>query len=186
MLVAVIAWPQVKAQTRTSRQFRNFDKVTTEAGMQFTFPEEFKEIQVVNTEDFPFDYAISLPDKDFEIWFMIRSVKNYPRVPPPEGFNVDSTYNFMAETQAKAFAGDNTISARIIPADILARYNADAGKTYLLDLQDLLETKHYKYALLVTLEKSHTGTILVVCLGNDKGTDFFQNINKAVTCLKFK
>ncbi|MBS1530270.1 MAG: hypothetical protein JSU01_08180 [Bacteroidetes bacterium] len=186
LLIAALASPQAKQQTHTGRQFRNFEKLTTEAGMQFTFPEEFKEIPAVNTADFPFDYAISLPGKDFEIWFMVRSEKNYPHVPPSEGFNPDSTYNFMAVTEAKALAGDNPVSARTIPAEILDRYNADAGKTYLLDLQDLLETKRYKYALLVTLEKSHTGTILVVCLANSKGTDFFQDINKAVACLKFR
>ncbi|HEX3386107.1 MAG TPA: hypothetical protein VHS53_13000 [Mucilaginibacter sp.] len=183
LLIAAIAWPQAKPQTH-SKQLSNFNKLTAEAGMLFTFPEEFKEIPVVNTERFPFDYAISLPDKEFEIWFMVRAPKNYPKV-PSEAFNPDSTYNHMAETEAKAFTGDH-ISSRGIPKDILARYNADEGKTYLLDLQDLLETKHYKYALLVTLEKDHTGTVLVVCLGNDKGTGFFQNINKAVTCLKFK
>jgi hypothetical protein len=117
---------------------------------------------------------------------MVRSEKKYPRVPPTEGFNTDSTYNYMAETVALAFTGNQALSARIIPKDILARYNADAGKTYLLDLQYLMETKHYKYALLVTLEKDHTGTVLVACLGNDKGTGFFQNINKAANCLKFK
>lgn len=185
LLIGVISWSQVKPQAHTGKQFINFNKLTAEAGMQFTFPEEFKEIPVVNTEDFPFDYAISLPGKDFEIWFMVRSPKNYPKV-PIEAFNIDSTYNYMAETEAKAFTGAGYGSARIIPLDILARYGANAGKTYLLDLQDLLETRHYKYALLVTLEKDHTGTVLVVCLGNDKGTDFFQNINKAVTCLRFK
>ena len=182
---AAIALSQVKPQT-PGIQLRNFSKETAEDGMEFTFPEGFREIPAVNTVDFPFDYAMSLPGKDFEIWFMVRSTKKYPRVPPTEGFNTDSTYNYMAETIARAFTGNQVLSARVIPKDILARYNADAGKTYLLDLQDLLETKHYKYALLVTLEKDHTGTVLVVCLGNDKGTDFFQNINKAVNCLKFR
>jgi len=183
--VTAIAWSQVKPQAHNSKQFANFSKLTAEAGMQFTFPEEFKEIRVVNTDDFPFDYAVSLPGKDFEIWFMVRAPKNY-HPPAIEGFNPDSTYNYMAETEAKALTGGARLSARIIPKEILANYNADEGKTYLLDLQDMLETSHYKYALLVTLEKAHTGTILVVCLGNDKGTGFFQNINKAVTCLKFK
>lgn len=184
LLVAAAGWSQAKLQPH-SKQLSSFNKLTAEAGMLFTFPEEFKEIPVVNTEDFPFDYAIALPEKDFEIWFMVRSPKNYPRA-PGEAFNLDSAYNYMAEVEVKAFTGGDYTSARTIPKDILARYNADEGKTYLLDLQDLAQTKHYKYALLVTLEKSHTGSALVVCLGNDKGTDFFQDINKAVTCLKFK
>ena len=182
--VTVITWAQVKPQPHTSKQFVNFNKLTAEAGMQFTFPEEFKEIRAIHTASFPFDYAVALPGKEFEIWFMVRAPQNYPRM--PENFSVDSAYNYMAEIQAKAFTGDGQAITRSIPKDILANYNADQGKTYLLNLQNLAITRHYKYALLVTLEKDHTGTVLVVCLGNDKGTDFFQNINKAVTCLKFK
>jgi hypothetical protein len=186
---AAIAVSQVKSQTthaRVSRQLKNFIRLTTEAGMQFTSPEEFKEIPAANTKNFPFDYAISLPGKDFEIWFMIRPPKDYPRSETDPAANTDSSYNTMAETEVKAFTGDNNALMRVIPRDILAGYNANAGRTYLLNLQDLAVTRRYKYALLVTLEKDHTGTVLVVCLGNDKGTDFFQKINKAVTCLKFR
>jgi hypothetical protein len=186
---AAVALSQVKPQTsrnRISRQLKNFTRLTAEAGMQFTFPEEFKEIPAASSDDFPFDYAISLPGKDFEIWFMIRPPKDYPHSETDPTANPDSSYNLMAETEVKAFTGDNNALMRVIPHDILASYNATAGKTYVLNLQYLAETKHYKYALLVTLEKDHAGTVLVVCLGNEKGTSFFQNINKAVNCLKFK
>lgn len=183
---AAVTVSQVKPANARSRQLRNFTRLTTEAGMQFTFPEEFKEIPALHTDGFPFDYAISLPGKDFEIWFMIRPPKDYPHSETEPTASPDSSYNIMAENETKAFTGGNSALMRVIPHDILAGYNANAGRTYLLNLQDLAETRHYKYALLVTLEKDHTGTVLVVCLGNDKGTDFFNNINKAVTCLKFK
>jgi hypothetical protein len=182
---AAIALAQ-NAHTGISRQLKNFTRLTTEAGMQFTFPDEFKEIPAVSTDNFPFNYAISLPGKDFEIWFMVRSPKNYPHTETEPVASPDSSYNTMAETEVRAFTGDKADVIRIIPPDILASYNATAGKTYLLSLKDLPEVKHYKYALLVTLEKDHTGTVLVVCLCNQKGTGFFQNINKAVNCLKFK
>ena len=66
-------------------------------------------------------------------------------------------------------------------------YASDAaGKTYLLNLLDMPETKHYKYALLITLQKGHVGTIIAVCFANEKGAEFFKNINKASKCLKFK
>lgn len=189
MHFAAIALCQVRPQnshTRISRQLKDFTLITAEAGVQFTFPEEFKEVPAAHTDKFPFDYGISLSGKDFEIWFMIRALKDYPHSETEPVTNPDSSYNLMAETEARAFTGDNNALMRVIPHDILAGYNANAGKTYLLNLQDLAETRHYKYALLVTLEKDHTGTVLVVCLGNEKGTTFFQNINKAVNCLKFK
>ena len=100
--------------------------------------------------------------------------------------NPDSLYNKTGLTLASEFGGGQSYFTTIIPPDYLARYNATEGKTYLLDLADMPETKHYKYALLITLHKDHVGTIVAVCLGNDKGSGFFKNIFKASKCLKFK
>ncbi len=147
----------------------------------------------MNNDDFSYDYALELPDHDFEIWFVVRSQKRdwqqYELVkndPTKQMGNPDSTYVAMGKAQASALTGETNSPVRIIPPDILARYNASAGKTYLLNLQDMAETRHFKYALLITLEKDHTGTILAVCFTNDKGPEFFKNINKAANCLKFK
>ncbi|MEB0302593.1 hypothetical protein, partial [Mucilaginibacter sp. 5C4] len=88
--------------------------------------------------------------------------------------------------QAQAFTGDNNYLMRNIPPKYLAKYNGDAGRTYLLNLPDEQVTKHYKYALLLTLQKDHTGTILAVCFSNEKGPEFFKDIDKASSCIKFK
>ena len=47
-------------------------------------------------------------------------------------------------------------------------------------------TKRYKYALLITLQKNHTGIILAVCFTNEKGPEFFKNLDRASSCMKFK
>jgi hypothetical protein len=47
-------------------------------------------------------------------------------------------------------------------------------------------TKHYKYALLITLQKAQTGTILAICFANEKGPEFFKNMGLAKNCIKFK
>lgn len=92
----------------------------------------------------------------------------------------------MGSSLARTFSGENQFDVRTIPSKVLKRYNADAGKSYLLSLQDFDQTKHYKYALLITLQKNHTGTIMAVCFTNDKGPEFFKNIDKASYCVKFK
>ena len=202
LLVAVTAISQVKPKPVSakptvakpaSRQLTDFRRLTAEANVVFTFPAGFKEIKVLNNEDFSYDYAMELPGHDFEIWFQVKSQKKdwqiYELVkndPSKQTANPDSSYNGMGRAQASAFTGDQNAITRTIPQDILVRYNASAGKTYLLNLQDLAETKHYKYALLITLEKDRTGTILAVCFSNDKGPEFFKNINRASNCLKFK
>jgi hypothetical protein len=176
-----------------SSQLKDFYHLAAVANVVFTFPAGFREIPVLNDEDFSFDYAIELPGHDFEIWFQVKSQKSdwaeYLQLKndlSKQLENPDSLYIGMGRAQASSFTGGQDYLTRTIPQDILAKYNANAGKTYLLNLQDLPETKHYKYALLITLQKNHIGTILAICFTNDKGPDFFKNINRVSKCLKFK
>ena len=176
-----------------SIQLAEFIKLATHADVNFKFPKGFKEIKAPDDEDLSFDYAMTLPGKGFEIWLQVKSQKenwysyeNAKGRPNAELANPDSTYNLIAQAHAAAFTGENNFFVKTIPPEVLARYNADAGKSYLLTLLDLPATKHYKYALLITLQKNHTGTIMAVCFTNDKSAEFFKNINKASNCLKFK
>ncbi len=174
-------------------QFGEFRQLTVKANVSFIFPHGFREITAPNDEDFSFDYAMELPGKGFEIWFQIKPEKedwfkyeqaqNNPDLQFP---NPDSLYSQMGKAQAAQFTGEGRYFTRTIPPEVLARYNADFGKSYLLTLLDLPQTKHYKYALLITLQKSHTSTILAVCFTNDKGPEFFKNLDKASHCVKFK
>ncbi len=182
-----------KHTTSMSAQLREFYHLVAQANVTFIYPKGFKEIPAPDDEDFSFDYALALPGKDFEIWFQVKSQKenwnSYLKTrnnPNAQLANPDSLYRDIAAAEASALAGDQKYYQRNIPSDVLARYRADAGKSYLLNLLDLPETKHYKYALLITLQRDHTGTILAVCFSNEKGPEFFKNINKASHCLKFK
>ncbi|MFD0792682.1 hypothetical protein ACFQZX_03575 [Mucilaginibacter litoreus] len=176
-----------------SEQLKNFLKIAAAANVSFTFPKGFREINAPDNEDVSFDYAIELPGKDFEIWFQVKSQKenwaSYERNLGNKSravANPDSLYIGMGKACAIAFAGQDNYLVRTIPADIALRYNADAGKSYLLNLLDSPVTKSYKYALLITLQKDHTGTILAVAFSNEKGAEFFKNIAKASNCVKFK
>nr|WP_294791864.1 hypothetical protein [uncultured Mucilaginibacter sp.] len=190
ILVVCFASGVVAQGTRldNSQQFKAFDKALNKSGITFTFPEGFKEIKAVNNREFKFNYALELPGKDFEIWLRVNSLKdnkallsdNYKRM------NVDSAYSFIIQQQALAFSNDNDWLTRPIPNFILNRYNADVGKTYLVNLKDSPITKHYKYALLIVLAKFNTGSVFAVSLTNDKGPEFFKNMFQASNCLKFK
>lgn len=190
MLLVCAASVVVAQGTRldNSQQFKTFDKALNKSGIAFTFPEGFKEIKAVNNREFKFNYALELPGKDFEIWLRVNSLKdnkallsdNYKRM------NVDSAYSFIIQQQALAFSNDNDWLTRPIPNFILNRYNADVGKTYLVNLKDSPITKHYKYALMIVLAKFNTGSVFAVSLTNDKGPEFFKNMFQASNCLKFK
>jgi len=184
----------VRKLTTESLQLKNFRAIAARANVIFTFPAGFREIPAPDNEDFSFDYAMEYPGKNFEIWFQVKSQKeNYAAYQRTLGnketrqADPDSIYIGMGNAHARAFAGDSdSYFTKMIPWSYLKRYNADAGRSYLLNLQDMPITKHYKYGLLITLQKDQTGTILAVCFGNEKGPEFFKNIDKASNCLKFK
>lgn len=176
-----------------SKQLKTFVQLAGEANVGYIYPEGFKEIRATYNEDLVFDYALELPGQDFEVWFSVRSQKRimagYVQMRNDTARSIDnpdSLYNKTGLNLAGEFGGGQSYFTTIIPADYLARYNATEGKTYMLDLADTPETKHYKYALLITLHKDHVGTIVAVCFGNEKGAVFFKNIFKASKCLKFK
>lgn len=176
-----------------SGQYREFMRIVAQANVAYIQPKGFKEIQAPNDEDYSFDYALEIPDQDFEVWYQVKSQKqNY--VSYEQGRydtdrqteNPDSLYINMSRAQATTFTGERETPARVIPPAVLKRFRADAGKSYLLNLPDLPATKHYKYALLIMLQRNHTGTIMTVCFTNDKGPEFFKNVDRASNCLKFK
>jgi hypothetical protein len=166
------------AQTKLpkpSHEYKSFARVANKANVAFLVPDGFKELP--KNDGLPFEYGITIPDEGFEIWF---------KVIPQTDDTPDSLYLDAGKTEAKALAGENDYMVRNMPDRVLNDYGADAGKTYLLNLPDTPATKHYKYALLITLQKSHKGTIMAVAFTNDKGPDFFRNINKARNSIRFK
>lgn len=180
--------------SRVSDQLNDFNFTMAHASVIFTFPKGFKEIPAVNNEDFSFDYAMELPGREFEVWFQVNSQKenyaNYLKYKSEKNLqtaNPDSLYLEIGKAQAADFSGErnNFFLRDVLPAK-LKRTNADAGKSYLLNLLDLPETKHYKYALLIVLQKNHIGTILTVCFTNEIGPEFFKNVDRVSSCLKFK
>lgn len=183
------------AQTRhniSTSDRKNFYQLLREANLKFIFPAGFKEIPPVNNEDFSFDYDMEIPGNNFEMWLQVKSQKqnwaSYIHAQYDQRTqlaNPDSMYLDMGQAMAIALTGNKNYMARNMPPEILSRYNADAGKSYLLNLLDMPVTRHYKYALIVSLQKNHTGTLVAVFFTNDKDPDFYRNVNRAAHSFKF-
>lgn len=176
-----------------SSQLKAFMSETAGANVSFSFPKGFRETNARDDEDFSFDYALELPGDGFEAWFQVKSQKKNwsgyiynQNSTGGQSNNPDSLYAGAGAAQAINFTGDRTAVPRNLPYRVLARYHADAGKSYLLTLMDLQATKHYKYALMITLQKFHTGSITAVYFTNNKDPEFFKNVDRVSSCLKFK
>ena len=180
------------AQTKISPELKAFNKHLAKTSITFTFPAGFKEVKPGYTDDYGFDYGIASEEGESEIWFKIRSQKDnlaeYLKKGDKRIINPDSLYQDIGLSQANAFknkSDERPLFIRSIPPITLNRYNADLGKTYLISLPDEQETKHYKFAMLVILQKNKVGTVMAVCFANELGPGFFKNLNKASSCLKF-
>jgi hypothetical protein len=94
-------------------------------------------------------------------------------------------YVDIGKAYAIGLTGNNNYMVRNIPADVLDEYNADAGKSYLLNLRDMQVIHHYKYALIVSLQKNHTGTLVAIFFTNYKDPDFYRDVNCVSHSFKF-
>lgn len=175
---------------------KKFGQLLKETNLQFSFPAGFRKIPPVDNDDFSYDFAMELPGRCLEVWIQVKPQKqnwaSYVKAKQENSrhavANPDSMYVDMSKAHAIALSGDNgdnNILMRNMPPYVLARYNADAGKSYLINLSDQSITKHYKYALLVALQKNHTGTLIAVYFTNQKDADFYREVYRAAHCLRF-
>lgn len=178
-----------KANAGALSQLNFFNTSLAQVDIAFTFPQGFKEIKAPNTDSYKFDYAMVLPNTDFEIWFRVNTQKENEKLMSDKNIrinNPDSLFISIAQDQIASFTSQKAYLKRILPRYILNRYNADAGCTYLVSIDDSPVTKHYKYAFVTVLQKNGIGTVMAICFTNNKGPEFFKNMNLASTCLKFK
>jgi len=183
------------AQTKPmpiNTQRKDFYLLLKQADLKFTFPIGFNEIKAINNDYFSFDFAMEDPEQNCEAWLIVRSQKqnwvsyeNSQNDKKPELANPDSMYVDIGKAYATELTGSNNFMVRNIPADVLAEYNADAGKSYLLNLRDMKVIHHYKYALIVSLQKNHTGTLIAVFFTNYKDTDFYRDVSCVSHSFKF-
>lgn len=182
-----------KAQLlQTSVQLKAFQQTLSATNMQFSLPKDFKEIKALHTAHVDVDYAMELPNANFQVWY---AVKNRQQVlsrlkvseddPNRTLTNPDSLYSAVSLSAAIQLAGKDNFTTKNLPPSVLSIFHADNGKSYQLNLFDRPETGHFQYGLLISLQKNGTGYVSMLFLGNENGPNFYQKINKAYYSLRF-
>ncbi|RYY27794.1 MAG: hypothetical protein EOP41_03595 [Sphingobacteriaceae bacterium] len=177
---------------QTFSQFKTFQQTLTATGLSFTFPKDFKEIKALHEGMVDVDYAMELPDENFQVWYLVRNTQQpWPKRKISEdnlkrtAIQPDSLYNISAMAAARMLAGKNNYIAKNLSAEVLNTFHADKGKSYQLELLDQPETNHFQYGLLLSLQKNGVGFISMLFLSNDNGPDFYKKVNKAYYSVRF-
>lgn len=177
-----------KQNQPNGHELKVFRELLANINATFISPEGFTEAKPVANDKFQYNYALQLPDADFEVRFQVNTLKtewkSFEKV-RGEKVNPDSLYSKIALAEVKSLAADGRFFSRSIPGKILQEYNADLGRTFFFNLAYSAETNHYQYGLLVVIQKNHYGNICVVCLSNERGPAFFKSVNKLRECLRF-
>jgi hypothetical protein len=192
LLLLIFANLVSHAQSQSNfTQLKSFQQTLAALNAQFAFPKDFKEIKTVRGADLDVDYAIELPNDDFQVWFMARNQQQRTKSKVFEdnakapNSSSDSLYKSVSTATALALAGKNNFTDKVLPAELLALYHADEGQSYLLNLYNAPVTNHYKYGLLICLQKNGAGSISMLFLGNDNGPEFYKKVNKACYAVRF-
>jgi len=177
-----------------STQFKTFQQALAETNLQFVIPKNFKEIEPIQTAtaDVNVDYAVMLPQSNFQVWFKVKNIaQEEARFKASDGdaklslANPDSLYSFKSLSTAIKLAGKGNFTYKSLPQNVLDSFHADAGCSYQLNLRDMPETNHYKYGLLISLQKNTSGYILMLFLGNENGPAFYKKVNMAYYSVRF-
>jgi hypothetical protein len=177
-----------QSPTSPGRDLKVFRILLANINANFISPDGFTEIKPSRNDKFSYQYGLKLPGHDFEARFQVDELKSGWRSfekARGEQTNPDSSYIKMANAEVKNLAGDGKQFSRSMSAKILQTYNADLGRSYFFNLMDSPQTNHYQFALMVILQKNHYGNVTVVCFGNERGPEFFKNINKLIDCFRF-
>ena len=173
-------------------QLKSFQQNLSGINVQFAFPRDFKEIKTLHTTDLDIDYAIELPNENFQVWFMVKNLqqqraklKVFEDASKAAANNPDSLYKPIATATAITLAGKNNYTVKVLPPEALALFNAGQGQSYLLNLYDTPVTNRCKYGLLICLQKHGSGSVSMLFLSNDNGPDFYKNVNKACYSVRF-
>lgn len=175
-----------------SPQFKAFQQTLSATNVQFTFPKDFKEIKALHTAHTNVDYAMELPNANFQVWYGVKNLQQvWPKFKATEDdikrtlTNPDSLYSSVSLSAATQLAGKENFTCKNLPKDVLDVFRADEGKSYQLNLYDRPETGRYQYALLISLQKNGAGYIMMLFLSNENGPEFYKKVNKAYYSVRF-
>ncbi len=179
-------------QVQPIAQLKTFNQTLAAANLQFLPPKDFKEIKALHTAHVDVDYAMELPNDNFQVWYLVKNLQQeWPKFKASEDNikrvtrNPDSLYNSSSLIQATLLAGKDNFTSKNLPPSVLTIFNANEGKSYQLNLYDRPETNHFQYGLLICLQKNGVGYISMLFMSNDNGPDFYKKVNKAYYSVKF-
>jgi hypothetical protein len=188
LLIYTISYTQT---VQPLSQLKTFQQSLNVANVQFSMPKDFKEIKALRTTHINVDFAMEIPNANFQVWYAVESLQQErakfkaAEVDSKRLIHPDSLYNLAALSAATKLAGKDNFTSKNLPQETLDIFHADKGKSYQLNLYDRPETNHYQYGLLISLQKNGSGYISMLFLSNENGPEFYKKVNKAYYSVSF-
>ncbi|AFL96283.1 hypothetical protein [Ornithobacterium rhinotracheale] len=157
-----------------------FDKRLKDNQLTFDYPKSFENVPVIENAQMPYDFAIKMPNKDFEVRYRI--------VQALEGKNITAkdidAYTLIAASNIGGVNKANRIMT-LSSNDVKNEFNADFGSVTITEVKGDFTKNKYKYCYLVTLAKDKVATVYIMYLGNNV-QEFRSLMDPIINSLKFK
>jgi hypothetical protein len=143
---------------------QNLDKFKSQVdscGMKLNIPEGLVECKIIENRDMLYDYAVKYPDKDLELRYALRPMKEEEK-------------SFRNKSQAAIFQAiifnltQKTAKFQAFPPDnVKHEYNADWGAFAVVELNSKFG-EGYKYCMILAIHKLDVADAYYFFLSNTK------------------
>ena len=174
------------------QDFQEFQSLLDECGMTIDIPDGFIESAIIENYDMNYEYALTYPDKEYELRYAIRPIryKEYANDEVRDEMESlrpfrNSQYGIIFQTIVLNITGGVDYKIQVFNNNsVKEEFNADWGATTFVDL-DSDFGKGFKYCMIVAIHKKDIADAYYFYLANSKD-NFMDYAKPLFHSLKFE
>lgn len=171
----------------------DFRSLLDNCWMIFEVPDGFKEGKIINNNDMNYEYALAYPDKDFEVRYSVRPIRqqhyeNDSLKTQMENMATFRNTQYKTVLQAIIFNISGDFNFKFGPFDeeaVKDEFNADWGGMTLVELKKEGFGEGFKYCMVVAIHKDDVADAYYYYMANSKNR-LMDNVMPLFHSLRFK
>ncbi|BAO45725.1 hypothetical protein [Thiolapillus brandeum] len=185
-MVAVVIWGLLASPTYAGAV--DFQQLLTEGGLEFTPPQELKQVPVAPDYVMPYEARYTTESGDLEVRYAIRPLNRieidysdpHNAAPAP-----NDLFNMLFRTLTETLAKEHRVVSRSYPPEKAREdYRAGWAAVGVFDVSPDI-SKRYQEAMLIAIHQNDKADAYILFLTNDLAAEK-ERIKKLRTSLKFK